>query len=475
METHPIIIRIQVIDEATAKINAVASSLKNLEIKMPEMSLGGSYKQVNVIKSSLRSALTPLQTLEKETANFQRQFGMMDVEPVERLDQTLKEAGMTQGQFTNFLKRNNMEVIKGVGVYDKLSGSIVSQGQAVKLATIYSRRFKMEWLSIMFAGMALERVFHGIVKSQMDLYGITQMTSDMWTIVMAPAMDLVSQGLYDIIDKIMQLPESTQMTIGLIVLGGDVFAKIVGALGQIFLAIMGLKMLFPGLVAAVARAGGGMLGIFKAIGAVFAGLSATFLIVAAIIVAVLIGMYLAWKTNFLNMKETVQNFIDGIKQWFHGIIEIVKGVLMIIKGIFTGDFTLIKDGIVKIFKGLWDFLVGGFKAAFNLIAGIIKGALMIVYNIIKVLIDGVIWLVNAIGKVAGKKTDIIKFRMPTFQQGGIMPYTGIAYLHAGEKVIPKNQVNSSESTIVFSPTVNLNASVSSDMDVRDLASKLNYY
>ena len=56
-----------------------------------------------------------------------------------------------------------------------------------------------------------------------------------------------------------------------------------------------------------------------------------------------------------------------------------------------------------------------------------------------------------------------------------MPYTGLAYLHAGEKVIPKNQVNSSESTIVFSPTVNLNASVGSDMDVRDLANKLNYY
>ncbi len=475
METDPIIIRIQAIDEASEKIQAIASSLNNIQIKMPEM--GGSYKQINVIKNGIENTLVPMKNLERETMAFQRQLGTMDVEPIERLDQTLKMAGITEQQFTTFLQRNNMESIKGLGVYDRLSGAVISQGRAVKMATIDMRRFKMEWLSIMFAGMALERVFSGIVKSQMDLYGVTQMTSDMWTIIMAPAMDIISQKLYDLIGQMMDLPPETQMAISLVVLGGDIIGKVLGGLGQIYLAIQGFGMLFPGLAASISNAGGGILGFFKVIGSAIAGLGAPFLIIAGIVIAVVIGMYLAWKTNFLGMKQTVTDFIEGVKQWFGGLINIFKGVFDIISGLLSGNFEKVKEGFQKIFQGLFDWLIGGFKMAFNLIAGIIKGALMIVYNIVKVLVDGVIWLINAIGKVGGKKTDIISFRMPSFQAGGIMPYTGVAYLHEGEKVIPRNQVSnqSSEPSIIFSPTVNMNASVGSDVDIRNLADKLNRY
>jgi hypothetical protein len=473
VETEPIIIRIQAIDEATEKIRAVASSLNNLQIKMPDLT-GGTFKQINVIKSNFTNALSPLKNLEKETSNFQKQLNFMPLEPIENLTKSLSIAGMSENQFTNFLKLNNMEVIKGVGVFDRLTGAVMTQGQAVKLAAINSRRFKMEWLSIMFAGMALERVFGGIVQAQMDLYGITETTADMWTIVMAPAMDLITDKLYGILEGIMNLPPDTQMVIGLTVLGGDILGKVLSGLGQIALAVMGLKMLFPGLAAKVALAGGGITGVFKAIGLAIVGIGAPFFIVVAAIIAVIAGMYLAWKTNFLGMQTTVKNFIDGVKQWFGGIISWFSGILMVLVGIFTGDFEKVKEGFKKIFQGMFDWLVGGFKATFNMIVGIITGALKLVYNVIKALIDGVIWLVNTIGKVSGKKTNIIDFKMPSFKEGGIMPYTGVAYLHAGEKVIPRNEVESSNVT-TYSPTIYVTAEVSSDYDVRKLADQLNKY
>jgi hypothetical protein len=465
VEVDPIIIRIQAIDEATDKIKVIASSLKNLEIKMPEMNMGGSYKQVNVIKRNLESALTPLQTLERQTMNFQRQLDRMPIQPIERLNQSLQIAGISENQFTSFLQKNNMEVIKGIGVYDQLTGAIITQGQAVKLATIDTRRFKMEWLSIMFAGMALDRVFGSLIGKQFELFGVTELLSAAWTITLLPIMEIITPLIYSLLDAFMNLPTGIQTAIGVFVLFGAILGKVFSIFGQIFLGIKGITTLFPGLGTTIYD-----------LGATILGLGSTFLIIAGVILAVVVGMYLAWKTNFLGMKDTVQGFIDGVKQIFGGIVSIFKGILDIVVGLFTGDFNKVKKGIQEIFSGLWDFLVGGFKTAFNLIAGIVKGSLLIIYNIIKVLVDGIIWVANALGKVAGKKTNLIDFKMPSFKEGGIMPYTGVAYLHAGEKVIPRNQVESQgEEVITFSPTINLNASVNSDIDIRDLASKLNTY
>jgi hypothetical protein len=56
-----------------------------------------------------------------------------------------------------------------------------------------------------------------------------------------------------------------------------------------------------------------------------------------------------------------------------------------------------------------------------------------------------------------------------FQTGGIMPYTGLAYLHQGEKITPAGQ------TTNFTPNVTIYASVSNDMDIRSLADKLSRY
>ena len=469
MEADPIIIRITAIDEATATISKITNSLN--QIQTPS----GLTNVIGNVQHKVVNTITSMNKMVDPVKDFQKQLGMMDVTPVERLDQTLKMAGLTESQFTNFLQNNNMELIKGVGVYDQLTGAVISQGQAVKLATIQSRRFKMEWLSIMFAGMALERVFSGIVKAQMSLYGITQLTADMWTVVMAPAMTLVSEGLYDIIDKIMQLPESTQMTIGLTVLGLETLGKVLGGIGQIYLAGMGLKTLFPKIATAIGAAGGGIMGVFKTIGTALAGISTTFLLVAGIVAVVLAGIYLAWKENFMGMKNILTNLWEGVKTIFNGIAKVIGGVLEVIVGLFTGDFEKVKEGLVKTFKGLANILIGIVNTVTNAVWAIVVGVIRIVVGVIQTIANAIIWVGNAMSKLTGsiaqtKSVDWVSqlsnwttpnTTIPSFKTGGVMPYTGMAYLHEGETIIPKDK---SGQNITLNVTNNISVSDKAEME-----------
>jgi len=461
METDPIIIRIQAIDEATQTINKISNSLRTIKFDMPELDIGKSLGKVQI---QTRNVIKPLKQLADPVRDFQKQLNQMEVMPIERLDQSLGEAGLSSKQFTSFLATNNMEVIKGVGVYDKLTGAVISQGQAVKLATIQSRRFKFEWLSIMFAGMALDRVFGGLIKTQLQLWGISEGLAGMWTIVMAPIMALITPILWKIIDAFMNMSPGMQLAIGAIVLFIAGIAKILLIVGQVMLALMGFKILG--------------FGIFASMGGAAAALSAAFwpiVIVIGAIILIIVAVWLAWKTNFMNIRDNIKNFIAGFKQMFNGIITIVKGIMNIVKGIFSGDFDLVRKGIEQIFKGIWNYISGGFKVLLNGIIIIFKAGLNLVYNLFKVVIDGVIWgvnkLIKLVNKIPGVNFKTIDFKMPSFQEGGIMPYTGVAYLHAGERIIPKGE----SGTIIFSPTINLNAEVSSDYDVRRLASQLNQY
>ncbi len=438
METDPILIRIQALDEATQVINKVSASLKRLEVRVPEMQIGKGLTQY-----------TKINTIIPQTT-----------QSLGSLNEALKEAGISQNYFSNYLRRNNMQLVEGVGVLDKLTGKVISQGQAVKLATIQSRRFNFAWLSIMFAGMALNRVFGGLIRSQMQLWGVSDLMSAAWTLVMLPVMEAITPLLYKLIDAFMNLPDGVKLAIGFAVLFMGVLGMILMVGGQIMLFFMGLKLLAPALFGKLVAGAG----------AFFASLGPILLIIGAIIL-IIVAVWLAWKSNFMNIRENIKNWIAGIKQWFNGLLTFFKGILNIIRGIFTGNFDLVRRGIIQIFKSIGMQLMGIFKVIVNGIVIIFKGGLKLVYNFIKVIIDGVVWIAGKVSKFFGGRE--FKWRMPSFQAGGVMPYTGVAYLHAGEKIIPRNETGSTE--IVFSPSVTINAEISSDYDLRELADKLNKY
>ena len=412
----------------------------------------------------------------------------MRVEGEEELQQMLQISGMSMKQFNKQLRNNAMLMTKSNQVVDRLSGKQLKLGNVMRQGMYQARRFKMEWLSIMFAGMALSRAFGGIVKAQFQLYGVTDSLSAMWTTVMSPAMDMISEKLYDLIERVMELPLDTQMTVGLTVLGLTALGYLVAALGQVFLAVMGLKLLFPKLAGTIAAAGGGILGVFKAIRLGLLGIGSTFLIVGAIVAMVAIGMYLAWKENFMKMKQIVSDLWSGIKQIFGGIIQFFKGALQIIVGIFTGNFDMVKEGFMNLLKGFVNTITGLVNVVMSAVMAITVGVIRIVAGIIQTVINAIIALANVISRLFGGKgkirsVDILGWlgkldatapKIPKWQTGGLVVETGPAILHRGERVIPKGRTGG-YGDLIFTPTVYINASISNDMDIRSLATKLNEF
>ena len=360
---------------------------------------------------------------------------------------------------------------KAGGTADMFSTAGGKIGFTVRRLTHGMRGFRMEMLGVMFFGMMLATFFSSLLKPAAAVYGIFDLWGSMLEIVFLPIMEALFPYFLKLIEYFMNLPEGVQLAIGAIVLIGLVLGKLLFIFGSIALGIGSVILAFgglfgPGTLIKIVKSGG----LIKWFVALIGGISATFLIVAAIVVAIVIGMYLAWKTNFLGMRKTVSDWIAAFKQTFGGLINIFKGVFMVLKGIFTGDFTLIKDGVVKIFKGLFDFIVGGFKMSFHLVVGIVMGALMIVYNIVKAVIDGIGWVAGKVGKFFGG-SGAPTWKMPSFQTGGVMPYTGAAYLHKGETVTPAGR---NSSGVVVNQTLNINVSDKDEIErmINDNNSKL---
>jgi len=350
-------------------------------------------------------------------------------------------------QGITFNKQNKVIDIAGRNIGD-LNG-------VMRRGSVTARGFNFAWLSVMFAGMALTRVFGGLIKAQLQLFGITELFSAVFTILLLPLMELLLPLFLKLAEVLMDLPSGMKMAIGVFTLFGFLLGIILMVIGQIALAFGGFMLLFMK-VPIIAKL---VLGFGASLG--------TILLVIGAVIAIGLVLYIAWKKNFLGMRNTVSNFVSGIKQQIGGIIGIFKGVFSILKGIVTGDFTAIKDGIVLILRGLFDFMIGNFKITFNAIVILAKGALMIIYNLIKVVIDGIIWIANKTSKFIGGGQ--IDFKMPSFQTGGIIPATGPYLLHKGETVTPAG------GTTNVSPTINVNATISSDYDVRRLSEELKRY
>ena len=377
-----------------------------------------------------------------------------------QIDRALEITGLRMGQLNKYMRRNFLAMEKGGQVVNRLTGQMQSYGAVVGQAALKSRRFKFEWLSIMFAGMALNRAFGGLMKTQMQLWGVSEGLAGMWATVMAPAMEDITPWIWEMIEGMSGLSIPIQKAIGF----GILFAAALGIVllvgGQLMLLLGGLRIMFPALFAKVGIAVAGFL----------SAAWAPLLIALAVIVVIIVGIWLAWKTNFMNIRKNIAAFIAAFKQWFGGLISIIKGILNIIKGIFTGDFELVKKGIIGIFKGLWNMLLGGWKMLGYGIVIIFKGVVKLIWNVFKVVIDAILWAADKASRLFGGKG--VSIRMPKWQAGGLVTRTGPAMLHAGERVIPKGRTGAQ---VLFAPTVYIDTTITNEMDIRILADKLNRF
>lgn len=118
-------------------------------------------------------------------------------------------------------------------------------------------KFHGEWLSLMFLGAGIYRMFGGIVQAQMELFGINELFSATLTTVMLPVMEILSDLLMPIAEWMMSWSDSTKLVVG----WGIVLAAVIGGLLLvIFSAALGIQGLIAvlgtlGLINAVPRVG----------------------------------------------------------------------------------------------------------------------------------------------------------------------------------------------------------------------------
>lgn len=220
MVQENILIRIRAIDEATQTIKQVSGSLKQLSVPMTKMNAQMGNAQRTIIRTYKPAA-----------------------QGIQSMGDALQVAGLSQNKFNQYARLNFLQVQKGGVVMDRLTGQITSYGVAVKQAALQSRRFKFEWLSIMFAGMALDRAFGGLVRTQLELFGVTDLMGDAWTVVLLPVMEKIVPLIYDLLEAFMDMPEWLKLAMGGFVLFGAMLGTILTTVGQVVLALMGFKLL----------------------------------------------------------------------------------------------------------------------------------------------------------------------------------------------------------------------------------------
>ena len=256
-----------------------------------------------------------------------------------------------------------------------------------------------------------------ILKSQIEELAIS------FGDALMPAIRKIVTGIQGFIDKLNGMSEGQRnaiLRIGLFVAALGPFLVILGTcISKVGVAMQGFVKL-AGVFGKLKVAVGSAHGVLGKIGAALGGVSAPVLAVVAVI-AVLVAAFLhLWRTNegfreaiigtWEKIRSTISTFVEGIKErlsalgfsfsdiaafirtvWdglcqflgpvFIGafnaiatqlqmILGVITGIFDIFSGLFTGNWTLVWQGVSEIFSSIWEGMKGLFEIALNTIKGL---------------------------------------------------------------------------------------------------------
>lgn len=128
--------------------------------------------------------------------------------------------------------------------------------------------------------------------------------------------------------------------------------------------------------------------------------------------------------------NTVSSIVAGIIDVINGIITTLRGMLEFITGVFSGDWDKAWEGVKKVFKGVWDSLVGIVKTPINLIidlinglvGGVCEGVNAIIKSLNKLSFDVPDWVPGIGGKKFGFNLSLVTApKIPKLATGAVIP------------------------------------------------------
>ena len=356
---------------------------------------------------------------------------------------------------------------------------------ATKKFANVTRRFRMELLSVMFAGMQLKKTMENLMRPAFDAVGVFEIWGDFLAVVFLPAafwlLDIVL-GLWDAFDR---LPEPIKKLIPIFALIGAVVGGGLFLFGQLGMTINGLKMAFPSLMA-------GLGGLTPILGAVFMAvgiLIAVFIAMDAALKALgmpglwegvtqgiqNLGNIIQWlgflaKEKFKMFRWDVEMTIDNIKRWFATLPENIRNVMVNFVNFVAQGIT----NVVNWFRGLPNSIV-------NAITSFAYRLIEVGRNMINWIVQGIQSAIAGIGGFVGGILRGIGERVGGFfagigmQKGGIVtrPTPALIGERGPEAVIPLDKLGSSIS--IQNPIINISSMIgkeSTELIVREIIEKL---
>jgi len=203
---------------------------------------------------------------------------------------------------------------------------------------------------------------------------------------------------------------------------------------------------------------------------------APILLIIAALAALGVAAYLIyrnWTTIWRLMKDAVADVWDWIRNNWPLLLSILLGPIA------TAVYFIYKyrDQIIDAFAAVWGGIEDGWAAVVNWFGSTVGTVGQVFVDVVKAIATPFEWVFNAIAWAWNHTVGSLSFKVPSwvpglggqgfampqipvlsFQQGGVVPYTGMIYAHQGETVIPAGKR--------AGPAVHIeHAHFSSDVDV----------
>jgi len=423
-------------------------------------------------KNAIQRLTGVMQAHSNQVSNQQAMYGKLwrkdqseRIEEYARKHQNLNMDAKTLG---SALGKLNWAINDQGKIVSNSTGKMTSQRGAQMQLINSTKRFRMELLSVMFFGMEIQRLFGALTKGSLEASGAMNVWSAITTLMGLPVALKLTDALINLLKWWDDLSPATKEWISQILWAGYALGSFLLILGTVSLGLAGIKKLIIGPVVAAIH-------WLKATWIATGGELSPFL---GIIVSKVVG----FAVIVIGAFRAISGFLSG--NWW----KIISGILMVLAGlvafIFGGWIPALIAAAVAAFVWLGDKVpqvAGIIMAAVSPVVYILTG----LYDIIK----GIIGLIQGkslkeafdfgtvkaftaqmIAKIQGKES-------PTkLAAGGIVtrPINALVGEAGPEAVIPLNKFPSGN-TINYNPTINVNANISSDVDIRNLAKAVNDY
>ena len=226
-----IAIVLEAIDKTSAGLNAVEKKLQKIE-RIPT-----KYKRATTITKHINDEIKSVNQLvgtRKRLTTVMRDYG---VEQEAMRARTLGLIGAVRMNYEAWKRANEIGIFSHKAV--SLRAKFINW---LRLATHGMKGFRMEYLSIMFAGMALHRTMSNLLQPASQALGITEIWSTTLLVTFLPIMRQVLDITLWFSNVLMNLPDGLKWIIGAFVVFGSILGGVLAFIGQLGLALGGIFM-----------------------------------------------------------------------------------------------------------------------------------------------------------------------------------------------------------------------------------------